>query len=149
MLLPHKKEDKKILLSRNLIAGNKALLKSIFALFFSPISNISSRRAVKMPRNAILIHDLFQVHLTFQSSSTSFAPLPVCLTSNPNIYTPEICTESDFFSIAIFSFYPSTTMNNTLFHHWTVTELSLFHTSRQQMYAFLLKPTAAFHCFCF
>lgn len=76
MLLPHRKKDKKILVTRNLIAGNTALLKSIFTLFFFPVCNITSRRAVKMPRSAILIHDLSRYIWHFRAPEPHLPHLP-------------------------------------------------------------------------
>lgn len=150
MLLPHKKEDKKILLSRNLIAVNKALLKSIFALFFSPISNISSRRAVKMPRNAILIQDLSRYIWHFRAAQPH---LPLCLSASPATQTFILQRSVQNQTFSQLPFSPS-----TLPLQWTIlfsiTEQWLsFHFSTLQdskcMPDFLLKPTAAFHCFCF
>lgn len=79
------KERKKKTVSRNIIAGNKAILKSIFILFFFfPICDISSRRAVKMPRSDILIQDLPRYIWHFRAAQLH---LPLCLSASPATQT--------------------------------------------------------------
>lgn len=83
MLLPHRKKDKRILVSRNTIAGSKALLKSVF-IFFFPVCNISSRKAVKMPRSAIQLQSLSRYIWHFRAAQPH---LPLCLSASPATQT--------------------------------------------------------------
>lgn len=150
MLFPHRKKDKKVLVSRNAIAGNRALFKSVLILFFFfPVCNISSIKAVRMPRSAILIQGLSRYIWHFRAAQPH---LPLCLSASPATQTfiLQRAVRNQTFPQLPFSPF-------SLPLEWTIPfsitaqrQLSFFHTSRQEMYAwFLLKPTSAFHCFCF
>lgn len=149
MLFPHRKKEKKILVSiRNIIAGKKALLKSVLFFFFFSCK-ISSRRSVKMPRSGILIQDLSRYIWHFRAAPPH---LPLSLSASPATQTFILQRSVQNQTYSELSFSPS-----SLLLEWTIPFSitaqgpSFYFFTLQDMKCmpdFLLKPTTAFQFFC-